>query len=218
MADFKIILGNKNYSSWSLRGWLAMAATGAEFDEQVIPLDLPETKAAIRAHTPSGRVPTLEHGDLVIWDSLAIAEYLAECFPNAGLWPADPAARARARSVTAEMHAGFVALRTHMPMDLRNRFPGVGRDAPGVAADIARIVEIWEDSRRLFGGDGDFLFGGFGIADAFFAPVVGRFMTYDVTLDGAAAAYRDAVWTWPAFVRWREDAEAEPWVIGTHKV
>ena len=218
MADFKIILGNKNYSSWSLRGWLVMAATGADFDEQVIPLDRPETKAAIRAHTPSGRVPTLEHDGLVVWDSLAIAEYLAECFPDAGLWPADPGARARARAVSAEMHAGFVALRTHMPMDLRSRFPGVGHDAPGVAADIARIVEVWEDCRRLFGGGGDFLFGGFGIADAFFAPVVGRFVTYDVPLDGAAAAYRDTLWSWPAFARWREDAEAEPWGIETHKV
>ena len=218
MADFKIILGNKNYSSWSLRGWLVMAAAGADFDEQVIPLDRPETKAAILSHTPSGRVPTLEHDGLVIWDSLAIAEYLAECFPDAGLWPADPGARARARSVTAEMHAGFVALRTHMPMDLRSRFPGAGHDAPGVAADIERIVEIWTDCRGRFGQDGDFLFGGFGIADAFFAPVVGRFMTYELPLDGAAAAYRDALWSWPAFARWRKDAGAEPWIIETHKV
>ncbi len=213
MGDFTIILGNKNYSSWSLRGWLALEASGADYDEIVIPLDLPETKAAIRAHTPSGRVPTLKHGDLTIWDSLAIGEYLAECFPEAGLWPEDPKLRAQARAVTAEMHAGFAALREHLPMDLRSRFPGRGHDAPGVAADILRIVEIWEVCRQNFGRGGDFLFGRFGIVDAFFAPVVGRFVTYGVSLEGATAAYRDAVWTCPAMKTWRAAAEEEPWVI-----
>ena len=213
MADFTIILGNKNYSSWSLRGWLVLEASGADYEEVVIPLDLPETKAAIRAHTPSGRVPALKHGDLTLWDSLAIAEYLAECFPEAGLWPEDTKQRALARAVTAEMHAGFADLRAHMPMDLRGRFPGHGHDAPGVAADILRIVEIWEVCRQSFGRGGDFLFGRFGIADAFFAPVVGRFVTYGVSLEGATAAYRDAVWTSPAMKTWRAAAEAEPWVI-----
>lgn len=222
MADFTIILGNKNYSSWSLRGWLMLEACGVDYDEVVIPLDQPETKAAIRAQTPSGRVPTLKHslkdGDLVVWDSLAIGEYLAERFPDAGLWPADPAARARARSISAEMHAGFTALRQHLPMDLRNRLPGQGLKEPGVADDILRIVEIWEACRRDFGQDGDFLFGGFGIADAFFAPVVGRFVTYGVALEGTTAAYRDAVWSWPAVKRWRAAGEAEPWVIDQPKI
>lgn len=213
MADFTIILGNKNYSSWSLRGWLALEASGADYDEVVIPLDLPETKAAIRAHTPSGRVPTLKHGELTIWDSLAIGEYLAECFPEAGLWPEDPKLRAQARAIAAEMHAGFAALREHLPMDLRSRFPGRGHDAPGVAADILRIVEIWEVCRQNFGRGGDFLFGRFGIVDAFFAPVVGRFVTYGVSLEGATAAYRDTVWSCPEMKAWRAAAEEEPWVI-----
>ncbi len=213
MADFTIILGNKNYSSWSLRGWLALEASGADFEEVVIPLDQPETKAAIRAHSPSGRVPALKHGDLTLWDSLAIGEYLAECFPEAGLWPEDPKLRAQARCIAAEMHAGFAALREHLPMDLSRRFPGRGQDAPGVAADILRIVEIWEVCRQSFGRDGDFLFGRFGIVDAFFAPVVGRFVTYGVSLEGATAAYRDAVWSCPAMKKWRAAAEAEPWVI-----
>ena len=218
MADFTIILGNKNYSSWSLRAWLMLEACGTAYDEVVIPLDQPDTKSAIRAHTPSGRVPTLKHGDLVIWDSLAIGEYLAERFPDAGLWPSDPAARARARSICAEMHAGFPALRENLPMDLRNRPPGQGVRAHGVAADIMRIAEIWEVCRQEHGRAGDFLFGGFGIADAFFAPVVGRFVTYGVALEGATAAYRDAVWSWPAMKRWRAAGEAEPWVIEQHKV
>ena len=212
MAELTIIVGNKNYSSWSLRGWLALRQTGADFEEVVVPLDLPETREALLRYSPSARVPVLRHGDLTIWDSLAIGEYLAEHFPAAGLWPAEPEARAIARAVTAEMHAGFGALRTHMPMDIRGSYPGRGRE-PGVTEDIARIVSLWRDCRETYGAGGDFLFGAPTLADAAFAPVVTRFVTYEVALDGPAAAYRDAVLAWPALREWSEAARAEPWVI-----
>lgn len=222
MADFSITLGNKNYSSWSLRGWLPLKQCGVDFEERVIPLRQPDSASRIRAHSPSGRVPVLEVAGsdggaaLVIWDSLAIAEYLAEPFPDAGLWPSEPAARAVARAVSAEMHAGFAALRTAMPMDLRRREPALGarlRQAPGVAEDIARITAIWQDCRTRFGGDGDFLFGRFCAADIAFAPVVSRFVTYEVPLPAPTAAYRDAVMAWPAMREWTMAAEAEPWTI-----
>ncbi len=212
MAEFSITLGNKNYSSWSLRGWLALKQTGAAFQEAVIPLRRPDSHDKILAVSPSGRVPLLQHGALKVWDSLAIGEYLAERFPAAGLWPATAEARAVARAVSAEMHAGFAALRRHMPMDLSRRHPGLGQ-APGVAEEIARIVAIWQDCRVRFGKDGDFLFGGITLADAAFAPVATRFVTYEVPLEGAAAAYRDAVMAWPALVEWTAAARAEPWVI-----
>ena len=212
MAAFTIVIGNKSYSSWSLRGWLALKQTGAAFDEVVIPLRQADTRARILAWTPSGRVPVLRHGETMVWDSLAIGEYLAERFPEAGLWPADPEARAAARSVTAEMHAGFASLRRHMPMELRGSHPGLGQ-GPGVAEDIARITEIWRDCRSRFGGDGDFLFGGFTLADAAFAPVASRFATYAVPLEATEAAYRDAVMAWPALRQWTAEAAEEPWVI-----
>lgn len=212
MTEFTITLGNKCYSSWSLRGWLALKQTGVRFDEIVIPLRHADSRARILAESPSGRVPVLRHGELTVWDSLAIGEYLAERFPDAKLWPSDPTARAVARAVTAEMHAGFAALRSGLPMDLRSRRP---RSAvpPGVDDEVARIVALWQDCRNRFGSDGDFLFGGFTLADAAFAPVVTRFVTYDLALDGTAAAYRDAVLAWPALVEWTEAARAEPWVI-----
>ena len=222
MAQFTIVLGNKAYSSWSLRGWLMLKLTGAAFDEVVVPLDRPETKAAIRAHSPSRRVPTLKAGGLAVWDTLAIAEYLYERFPEAGLWPEDPAARARARSVAAEMHAGFPALRARLPMDLKREPPepgaGIAVDADitvdgALAGEIVRIVAIWSDCRARFGGAGDFLFGRFGAADAFYAPVATRFVTYGVALEGAAADYRDALVTRPDLRQWIAAAKAEPWVI-----
>ncbi len=216
MSEFTIVLGNKTYSSWSLRGWLMLKLTGAAFDEVVVPLDRPETKAAIRAHSPSGRVPTLKADGLAVWDTLAIAEYLHERFPEAGLWPEDPAARARARSVAAEMHAGFPALRARLPMDLKREppEPGAGIAVDGaLAGEIARIVAIWGDCRTRFGGAGDFLFGRFGAADAFYAPVATRFVTYGVALDGAAADYRDALVARPDLRQWIAAANAKPWVI-----
>ena len=215
MGDLTLLIGNKAYSSWSLRAWLALAVTEAPFREIVIPLDRPETRAQILAHSPSGRVPALQDGGLVVWESLAILEYLAERFPNAGLWPSDPAARALARAVSAEMHAGFSALRQHMWMDLKHRRPGEGR-TPEVEADITRITAIWRDCRSRFAADGPFLFGTFGNADAMYAPVVTRFQTYGVDLDPVCRAYGDAVLAHPAMQAWTAAALAEPWVLGPH--
>jgi glutathione S-transferase len=212
MADFTISMGNRNYSSWSLRAWLALKQTGAEFDEVVIPLDRPETRGAILQRSPNGKVPALDHNGLVIWDSLAIAEYLAGLFPKAGLWPSDAAARGVARAVSAEMHSGFADLRRDLPMDIRNTHP---MDPPqeGTQRDISRVLAIWDDCRGRFGNHGDFLFGGFTIADAFYAPVVSRFKTYGVPVGGRAREYCDAVLAHPAMVEWSELAAEEPWVI-----
>jgi glutathione S-transferase len=218
MTAFTLILGNKAYSSWSLRGWLLMKRSGAPFGERVISLDRPGFKAEILAHSPSGRVPALKAGNLTIWDSLAIAEYLHERYPEAGLWPADPEVRAVARAVTAEMHAGFAALRERLPMDLKRApiAPGKGRMGdPALDAEIARIVDIWTDCRSRVSGGGRFLFGEFCAADAFYAPVATRFHSYGVALEGAAAAYRDALLAWPDLAAWTEAAQAEPWSIET---
>ncbi len=218
MPEFTIILGNKAYSSWSLRGWLLLRRTGAAFEERVIPLFRPGFKATILAHSPSGRVPALVAGELTVWDSLAIAEYLHERYPGAGLWPEDPAARAVARAVTAEMHGGFAALRERLPMDLKRKplAPGEIDTSTGeLGAEIARIAEIWTDCRNHAPNGGPFLFGAFGAADAFYAPVATRFRTFGVALEGAAAAYRDALLAWPDLVAWTEAAQAEPWVMET---
>jgi glutathione S-transferase len=207
-----LIIANRNYSSWSLRAWLALEATGQPFDEVVIPLGRPETTGEILRWSPTGRVPALHHGEIRLWDSLAICEYLAEAFPEAGLWPADPRARATARSVVAEMHSGFTALRSYMTMNLRASYPGVGRE-PGVDEDIARITAIWEECRTTHGAGGDLLFGSFTIADAFYAPVVSRFLTYGVSPGGIAGQYMDAVWALPAMRDWAEKARAEEWSV-----
>ncbi|HEX8705837.1 MAG TPA: glutathione S-transferase family protein [Myxococcaceae bacterium] len=209
MSEFTLIVASKNYSSWSLRPYLALAHTGQPFREVVIALDEPTTISEIAKHSPSGRLPVLQHGSLAIWDSLAICEYLAETFPEAKLWPEDKTARAVARSVVAEMHSGFSALRRNMPMDLQAHKPGHGR-APGVAEDISRVQKLWNDCRQRFGQGGPFLFGHFTIADAFYAPVVTRFVTYEVHLDEVSRAYRDAVLALPALKTWTEAARAEP--------
>jgi glutathione S-transferase len=207
-----LVIGNKNYSSWSLRPWLALKKTGAAFEEIVVPLDRPESRAEIFKHSPSGFVPTLKDDELTIWDSLAICEYLAEKFPDAGLWPQDPSARAIARSVSAEMHSGFSALRNNMPMNVRGNAPGKGR-APGVQDDVNRISAIWRDCRTRFGTSGPYLFGSFTIADAMYGPVVSRFVTYQVELDADAKAYVNTMWADPAMAAWVEGARREPWVI-----
>jgi glutathione S-transferase len=212
MADITIYLGNKNYSSWSLRPWLALKHTGAVFDEVVIPLREAATRGTILRHSPSGRVPALKHGTLTVWESLAICEYLAETFPEAGLWPQDRAARAVARAVSSEMHAGFAALRGHLPMNMRSSFPGRGV-TPEVQADINRITAIWRDCRKRFGEGGPFLFGSFTVADAMYAPVVSRFRTYKVELEEVAQAYADAVWGLPALQEWLTAATNEPMII-----
>jgi glutathione S-transferase len=211
----KLVIGNKNYSSWSLRGWLLATHAGLDFEEVVIPLDRPDTRERIAALCPSGRVPTLLDGDRVIWDSLAIAEYVAEIKPE--LWPTDKGVRAHCRSVSAEMHSGFAALRQYMPMNLRR----VNRPRPGelpaaVAADIARITELWRDCRARYGAGGDLLFGGFTIADAMYAPVVTRFSSYGVPLGKVEQKYSAAVEALPSMKAWRAGAAREEWVVPTY--
>ncbi len=213
----KLVIGNKNYSSWSLRAWLALRATGASFEEVLIDLDTPDFAERVGDYTPAGRVPVLIDGDLTVWDSLAIVEYLAETFPDAGLWPKDRAARAHARAVVAEMHAGFQALRNHWPMNIRR--PVAPRPAtPAAAADVARITGIWRHCLSTYGGGGAYLFGDFSAADCFFAPVASRLRTYDVTLGPVEAAYVGAIFTHPAMAEWVAAGERETWVVPSDEV
>ena len=207
----KLVIGDKNYSSWSMRPWLLLTHFGIPFDEVPIELDEPGTKAAILAHSASGKVPCLVTDDgFAVWDSLAIAETLAERFPGHALWPRDANARARARSVSAEMHSGFAALRGAMPMAIRTSKPGAGatRDA---RADVARIDEIWRDCLAASGGP--FLFGAFTIADAMYAPVVMRVNSYAPALSGEAAAYAARVTALPAVAAWIDAARRETHVV-----
>lgn len=212
MAELTLIIGNKNYSSWSLRPWLALKQAGLEFEEIRIPLYQPEASAKIRQYSPSGKVPALLHESVTVWDSLAILEYLAETFPAATWLPEDRSTRALARSISAEMHSGFQALRENMPMNCRARLPGHGM-TPAVQTDIDRITAIWRECRQQYGSQGDFLFGKFTIADAMYAPVVLRFITYDVAIDSVCSAYAAAIVALPAMQQWLEAAEAEPEVI-----
>jgi glutathione S-transferase len=216
MTKLTLVIGNKNYSSWSLRPWLAMKQAGLEFAEVRIPLDCPTTHEEIRRYSPSGKVPVLIDGDLKVWESLAICEYVAERFAN-DLWPADVAERAIARSICAEMHAGFQNLRENMPMDCRNRYPGEGM-TPGVEAEIDRIFAIWRECRQKFGTGGNMLFGKFTVVDAMFAPVVMRFVTYEVKLDSEAKAYAGAILALPAIQEWLAAASRESESIAHLKV
>ena len=202
----KLVIGDRNFSSWSLRPWLVLNQCGLPFEETTIRLREPGTKAEILKHSPSGKVPCLIDGDVVIWDSLAICEYLAEKFPT--LWPASSKVRAEARSVCAEMHSGFSALRHSMPMEIHASKPFDGRTAE-VAADIARIIGIWENCRKRFAQNGPFLFGHFTNADAMFAPVVWRFLTYAIELPPASRAWVEAMCALPAMQEWRAAAVAE---------
>lgn len=208
----QLVIGNKRYSSWSLRAWLALAHHGIAFEEILIPLYRDGSKEAILRHSPSGKVPALIDGGTTVWDSLAILETLAERFPELGLWPRDPARRALARSVSAEMHSGFAALRNELPMDLAPTDPGKARSA-AAEADIDRVTAIWRQCRDAAGAEGPFLFGGFGAADCMYAPVVLRLDRYRVPLDPACRAYADAVLDLPAMRRWVEAGMAEPWVL-----
>jgi glutathione S-transferase len=201
-----LVIGNKNYSSWSLRPWLAMKQAGIPFVEQRIALYQPDSRRRVLEHSPSGKVPVLKDGATTVWDSLAILEYLAEKFPDRGLWPRSTAARARARSMSAEMHSGFAALRARMPMNLRNSYPGRGL-APEVEADIARIVSLWTECCAT--ASGPFLLGDFCIADAMFAPVATRFVTYGVKLLPACQRYVETLIALPAMQLWYADARAE---------
>jgi glutathione S-transferase len=214
VADITLVIGNKNYSSWSLRAYLALAHVGVPFDEIVIPLRQPGTRAEILKHSPSGTVPVLKHGAITVWDSLAIALYLGDAFPEARLWPEDLDDRALARSICAEMHGGFAALRSELPMNVRSSFPH-HKPSPAGQAEIDRIAAIWRDCRRRRAGadDGPFLFGRFTAADAMYAPVVSRFRTFQVELDEVCRAYADAVWALPSMQAWARAAADEPMVI-----
>ena len=202
----KIIIGNKNYSSWSLRAWLAAREGGFNFGEIDIPLFRPDSRERILSHSPSGKVPCLNDNGVLVWDSLAIGEYLAEKQP--ALLPADPVARATARAVSAEMHAGFPDLRTHMPMNIRKDYRGFGR-SPDVDEDIARIIAIWNDCRARFGAGGPYLFGHFTLADAAFAPVCFRCKTYGLEVNGAAGDYLATMLANKHMQEWEAAARAE---------
>ncbi len=202
-----LYVGSKRYSSWSLRPYLALVHAGVAFDCEVILLDRPTTRAEIAKVNPARRVPVLHDDDLVIWDSLAICEYVNELAPAAQLWPADRAQRARARAISAEMHSGFAALRGNMPMDLCADKSGQGH-TPEALADAHRVCEIWREALAASGGP--FLFGAFSIADVMFAPVTTRFTTYGVELDEVCRGYVAAVDALPAMQAWRRDAAAEP--------
>ncbi|HEY9699280.1 MAG TPA: glutathione S-transferase family protein [Trichocoleus sp.] len=204
-----LIIGNKNYSSWSLRAWLMLKQARVAFEEIRVPLDTPETADRLRSYSPSAKVPVLKAGTLTIWESIAIGEYIAEQVPEAQLLPQDAAVRAIVRSVSAEMHAGFAALRQKMPMDCRSRYPGRGMTL-AVQRDIDRITTLWRGCRQQYGSSGDFLFGHFTLADAMYAPVVSRFVTYGVALEPMAQAYADTIWRLPTMQEWVSAAAIEP--------
>src|SRR5450432_1646286 len=209
----KLVIGNKNYSSWSMRPWLALRANRIAFDEVFIPLYTGEAdKKRLLDFTKSGKVPVLVDGDVTVWDSLAIIEYVAERFPNARLWPEDRARRAHARSISAEMHSGFVALRTECGMNL-HRPVGTITLSADAHANIARIQQIWIECRERYGKFGPFLFGAFGGADAMFAPVVHRFRTYAIAVEPEAQDYMNTVMSLPAFQEWTTAGLAETLVI-----
>ncbi len=213
-----LVIGTRNYSSWSLRPWLLLRHHGVTFDEACLPLDTPEFAAGVARWSPSRRVPALQHGDLSVWDSLAICEYVNETFLGGAGWPVDSAARATARSVSAEMHSGFQALRGGLPMNCRRRATGFVADA-AAQRDIARVCDLWRDCRARFGASGDFLFGAFSIADAMYAPVASRFVTYGIALDADARAYVDALFALPAMREWLDASAAETHALpGTDKV
>ncbi len=212
----KLIIGNKNYSSWSLRGWLACKQSGLHFEEIQVPLygeDWDQQKREVGEIAPSsGKVPVLWDGDAVVWDSLAIVEYLADKVGRERFWPKADDARAMARSLVAEMHAGFAALRRECPMNVRRRVEGavLGEEAKG---DVVRVLTLWAEARARFGKGGPFLFGSFCAADIFYAPVVSRFITYGVVVPGFAVTYMQAVWEHEWLQSWVAAAEAEEWTI-----
>ncbi len=215
--SLKLILGNKNYSSWSLRPWIAMRNAGIPFEEEVIPLYEPGSAERMATYSPTGKVPVLIDGDMVIWESLAILEHIAERFPKAQLWPADAKARACARAISSEMHAGFLPLRKHFPMNMRRekRKLELTEDA---AANVRRIEQIWTDCRQRFGAGGPFLFGAFGAADAMYAPIVSRFESYAIGVGPVAKDYMTAMMALPAWIEWRNAGVVEPWVMPGNEV
>ena len=213
----QLFIGNKNYSSWSMRPWIAMKVAGIPFEETVISLNAPDFKPRLLAVSGTGKVPTLVDGDVKVWESLAILEYLAEKFPDAGLWPKDRSARAHARVVATEMHGGFIPLRRLMPMNLWRPVMKLEL-TPDAAVNVTRIEEMWADCRARYGNGGPFLFGPFGAADAMYAPVVSRLHTYAVDVTAATRAYMDAVMALPAWREWHEAGVKEPWVLPEDEV
>lgn len=215
----KLLIGNKCYSSWSLRAWLLMRATGIAFTEQLVLLDEPGFKDAIFAAAPGsgGTVPTLVDGEIAVWETLAICEYLHDTQPQAGIWPRDKAARAHARAISSEMHAGFTALRGACPMNLGKRFATRDR-GPGVARDVERLTALWRQARERFGNGGPFLYGEFSAADAMFAPVVTRLDTYGISVDPVSRDYMQAVLALPAYREWLAAALVEPWIVSVDEV
>lgn len=213
----QLVIGNKRYSSWSLRPWLVMTQFALPFEETLIQLDTPTFAEEVRRFSPSGRVPCLIDGDITVWETLAIIEYLAETVPDVAIWPRDKAARALARAISNEMHAGFSGLRSACPMNLRRTFPYRDR---GEAAkkDVERITALWRDARQRFGAGGPFLFGAFSAADAMYAPVVLRLTGYNWPLAPDIAEYVAAVHELPAMEAWKAAASAEPWIVHADEI
>ena len=215
MEPIKLVIGNKNYSSWSLRPWIVLKYFKIPFEEIFIALWEPGFKEQILKYSPAGKVPILIHGSTVIWESIAICEYLSELFPSQNLWPRDPKARAQARAISAEMHAGFMDMRKNFPMNIKEHRPDKER-GPEVLANVKRVIEIWDNARRQFKNAGPYLFGAFSIADAMYAPVVWRFKTYGVPLSGLAKEYYDTMLACPPMKEWQEAALNEIYVIAGH--
>ena len=203
-----LVIGDKNLSSWSLRPWLALRVFGIDFEELRLPLDTPEFRARIGEFSPTGKVPALLHDGVAVWESLAILEYINETFLAGRGWPHERAPRAHARAIAAEMHAGFAALRRELPLNLQRR-GAPATPGPEAARDITRVQQLWRDARGRFGTGGPFLFGGFGLADAMYAPVALRFVAYGIALTAEAQAYVEAITALPAVIEWRAAAEAE---------
>lgn len=212
MTELTLVIGNKNYSSWSLRAWLGMKQNGLQFNEIRIPMDTSEFYEKIPQYSPSNKVPVLLHGSQKVWESLAILEYLAEEFPDLNWYPKDKTAKIVARSISFEIYAGFNKLRENMPMNCRAKYPGKGM-ALGVKKDIDRITNIWQECRQKFGAGGDMLFGEFTIADAMYAPVVLRFVTYGVEVDKVCRDYMEAILELPAMQEWVKAGEKEEEVL-----
>lgn len=207
-----LVIGNKNYSSWSLRPWLALAAKNVPFAEVLIPLDTPATRQQVMQYSPTGQVPALKFGNLLLWESLAIIEYVADRFPEAGFWPEELEYRAIARCLAAEVHAGFQALRAHCPMNLKRR--AKRNMTPAVEADVMRLCNYWRRFRVDSSG-GPFLFGEFGAVDAMFAPLATRIRSYEIPVDRIAQDYVDAIYDLPAFQKWYQAALNEPWALAS---
>lgn len=212
MSDLKIIIGNKRYSSWSLRGWLAIEHSGLPYEEVLLELDTPSFYKEIVKYSPAKRVPTLMDGDIAVWDSAAIIDYCAALAPEKFWWPEEKAAYAHARSIFNEMHSGFFEVRTHMPMNLNDQWQGLTFSEP-LEKEIRRIESLWSECREKYGANGDFLFGQFSAVDMMFAPITTRLTTYGVTVNETAAAYIAAVRNHPSVVAWHEAAFKETQIV-----